>query len=314
MSRLAFVAALLAAGPALAQPAPPAPPADQGVVERANVDVAPAGREFKKIAIDNPLGDVKVIGYDGKAIRIETHKHAPDEDTLDRLRVSLVPNPDGTVRITTTADRDAESRPVPRAAVRIDLVIHAPRDAKIDAAVGAGKLEVEGMDAGGDLDAASGAISVRDVSGELFTHTVSGATSLEEVFGSIDAATISADMQLDTIGGERLVASTNRGSIAGRRVRARDIELTTTEGKIMLEAEASLHGRIVVATMRGDVDVRLHRHGAVLVRAMGARVDLGPAGRLQPDGWMSSSFGQGENPALIELRSRYGTVQFVALD
>ena len=37
-------------------------------------------------------------GHDGPGIIIETHKHAPDEDALERLRVSLVPDPDGTVR------------------------------------------------------------------------------------------------------------------------------------------------------------------------------------------------------------------------
>jgi hypothetical protein len=29
---------------------------------------------------------------------------------------------------------------------------------------------------------------------------------------------------------------------------------------------------------------------------------------------MMSTIGQGDQPALIELRSRYGTVQFVAID
>lgn len=316
MRHLVALAILGAAAPALAQPAKPAKPAtdDSGVIEHARVEVAPASRAFKEIDVDNPLGDVRVEGYDGTAIRIETNKHAPDEDTLDRLRVSLVPSPDGTVRITTTADRASESRPVPRSAVRIDLVIHAPRSARIDVQVASGKLDVQGMDAGGDLDAASGPITVRDMSGEVWTHSVSGPTSLEEVFGSIDAATISADMELDTIGGERLVASTSHGRIAGRRVRARDIELTTTDGKIVLEAEAALHGRIVVGSLRGDIDVRLHRHGGVVVRAMGSQVDLGPASRTQPDGWRISSFGEADVPALVELRSRYGTVQFVALD
>src|SRR5207248_8777024 len=104
MTRALAVVAVLA-GVAHADP-------DKGVDERARVDVAPAGAAFKQLVIDNPLGDVRVEGYDGTAIRIETRKHAPDEDTLDRLRVSLVPNPDGTVRITTTADASRESKPV----------------------------------------------------------------------------------------------------------------------------------------------------------------------------------------------------------
>ena len=291
-----------------------AEPATQGANEHARVELAPSGHAFKQLQIDNPLGDVRVEGYDGTAIQIETHKEAPDEDTLDRLHISLVPNPDGTVAIKTTADGGKEFRPVARGAVRIDLVIRAPRDARVEAAVSSGALEVTNMDAGSDLDTGSGPIWVRNVQGEVLTHSISGLTRLAQVFGSVDAQTLSSDVDLDTIGGERLIASVNHGRIDGRRVRARDIELTTVEGRIVLEAEAALRGRIVLATLRGDIDVRLHRHGGVVVRATGSRVDLGPSARAQPDGWMGSSFGQGATPTLIELRSRYGTVRFVALD
>jgi hypothetical protein len=167
------------------------------------------------------------------------------------------------------------------------------------------------MDAGGELDAASGSINVRNVAGQLVTHSLSGPTSLAQVFGSVDAATVSADMELDTIGGEKLVASTSsHGKIAGRRVRSRDIELTTTDGRIVLEAEAALHGHLVVASLHGDVEVRLHRHGPVIVRGFGTKVDLGATVRPQQDGWVESAFGQGDNPALVELRSRYAAVKF----
>jgi len=296
---LALVCAL--AAPAVAQP----------VVEHSKVDVAPAGHAFKQLSIDNPLGDVRIEGYDGTAIRIESFKHAPDEETLDRLRVSLVPNPDGTVRITTAADRSPEARPVQRGAVRIDLIVHAPREARIDAAASAGKLEVVNMDAGGELDTASGAISVDNVHGELWTHSVSGATTLSTVFGSVDASTVTADVKLDGIDGEKLIASAHRGTINGRRVRAREIELTTTEGLIQLEAEAALHGHLVVASRHGDVDVKLHHHGGggILVRARGTRVDLGSPGQMQPDGWVQKSFGKCDAPALVLLRTELGNVQ-----
>jgi len=115
-----------------AQPPPHAPPAapDHGAApgasERARLSIDPAGHAFTRLSIENPLGDVKVEGYDGTAIQIETHKQAPDEDTLDRLHISLVPNPDGTVAIKTTADGGKEFRPVSRGAVRIDLVIRVP--------------------------------------------------------------------------------------------------------------------------------------------------------------------------------------------
>jgi len=290
----------------------------QTVVERARLEVAPGGRSFGQLTIENPLGDVVVEGYDGSSILIETRKVAPDQDALERLRISLVPNPDGTVRISTTADSGKAHRPLSRDAVRIDLIVRAPRDARIDAAVSSGRLEVVNMDAGGELDTGSGPILVRNVAGGLSTHSVSGPTSLAQVFGTVDAQTISSDLELDTIGGERLVASANRGKIAGRRVRARHIELTTTEGTIVLEGEAALHGRVVVASLKGNVEVRLRRQGPVAIRARGAKVHLGSASLVASrDGWVHGQLGQllsGAQPAVVELRSRYGLVQFTLVE
>jgi len=170
------------------------------------------------------------------------------------------------------------------------------------------------MDAGGDLDTGSGPLSVRNVSGEVWTHSVSGPMSIAQVFGSVDAATIASDVELDSIGGERLVASVDHGRIAGRRVRARQIELTTTEGPIVLEAEAALRGHLVVSSLRGNVDVRLRRHGPLLVRARGPRVELGGGARPGPDGWTRATIGEGPRPALVELRSHYGVVQFTVVE
>ncbi len=305
-------------GVAAAQPArassPEAP--RRGASERARLSIEPAGHAFTHVSIENPLGDVKVEGYDGTAIQIESHKFAPDDEALDRLHISLVPNPDGTVSIKTTADGGKEVRPVLRRQVRIDLVIHAPRNARIEAAASSGALEVINMDAGSDLDTASGPISVRNVQGEVLTHSVSGLTRLVQVFGSVDAQTLASDLDLDTIGGERLIASVHHGRIDGRRVRARDVELTTTEGKIMLEAEAALQGRLLVSSFKGDVDVQLRRHGAVMVRAQGTKVDLGGPMLPRPNGWIESSFGQATTggAALVEIRSPQGNVRFAIIE
>ena len=173
------------------------------------------------------------------------------------------------------------------------------------------------MDAGSDLDTASGPISVRNVQGEVLTHSVSGMTRLVQVFGSVDAQTLASDLDLDTIGCERLIASVHRGRIDGRRVRARDIELTTTEGRIMLEAEAALRGHLVVSSFHGDVDVQLRRHGAIMVRARGTKVDLGAPLRPRPNGWVESSFGQvvdASTAALVEIRSPQGNIKFEIIE
>lgn len=324
----ALLVLLALAVPAAADPSPPVRGASSAQAaggatptasERARLTIEPAGRAITRLSIENPLGDVRVEGYDGTALQIETHKVAPDEDALDRLHISLVPNPDGSVMIRTTADSAKELKLVPRNAVRVDLVIRAPRDARVEAAVSSGTLEVINMDAGGDLDTASGPISVRNVQGELLTHSVSGMTRLAQVFGSVDAQTLSSDLDLDTIGGDRLVASVHRGRIDGRRVRVRDVQLTTTEGKIVLEAEAALRGHLVVSSFKGDVDVQLRHRGGVLVRAHGIKVDLGAPSRPRPNGWLEAAVGARDpvalvETALVELRAARGNVKFAIIE
>ena len=285
------------------------------VNEKSRVEVQPPGTGYKQVTIDNPLGNVRIEGHDGPGIIIETHKHAPDEDALDRLRVSLVPDPNGTVRITTHADKPPESKPVTRSQVSIDVVIRAPRNVRIEATVGSGKLEVKNMDAGGDLDSATGAISVDNVQGELYTHSVSGRMTITKAFGAVDAATVSSDVELDSISGQKLVASANDGKIAGRRVRSRDVELTTMNGKITLEAEAMARGRIVVSSMKGDVDVKVRRQAqaALVVRGRGTKVDLGSQSVTVLGKWQQTAFGDGGEAALVELRSTGGFVRFAVI-
>jgi hypothetical protein len=292
---------------------PAKPDAKPAIVERARLEIQPAGRPFKQISIENPLGDVRVEGYDGTAIQIETRKQGPTEEAIDRLRVSLVPNPDGTVRMKTTADGGPESTPIARSAVRIDLIVRAPRDSRIEAVSSSGTLEVINMDAGGDLESGSGKITVRNVAGELSTHSVSGKTSLSQVFGSVDAQIISNDLALDSIGGERLFASVNHGKIEGRRVRSQNIDLSTMDGKIVFEGEASLRGRFVISSLKGDIDVKLRRNGVMIVRGRGAKVNLGPLAKIGKNGWVEASHGRvavNQSPATVELQSRHGTVDF----
>jgi hypothetical protein len=305
--KLSFVLLLL---PALAHADGKGSAAPTTPQQHAVIEVKPTpNHPFKELSIDNPLGDIRVEGYDGDGIKVETWKYGPDEDTLDRLRVSLVPSGDGKVHLMTTADGGREVRPVPRSAVHINILIHTPRNVRINAAVSGGQIVLHNLDAGGELDTSSGPISVSNVSGVLWTQTVSGKTSIEQAFGSIDAATVNSDVSLDTIDGDKLVASASKGAIAGRRVRSREVDLTTTDGRIQLEAELALHGRMIVSSLRGDIDVRLRAHGPAQVRARGVKVDFGGTPSIRQGDWTMATFGHPSDPAaMVELQSRFADV------
>lgn len=311
MSRAVAVLAVLGALATTAVAGPdagaPAAPAADGVFERARVEVAPGKHPIHEVSIDNPLGDVRVEGHDGKGVVILAMKRAPDDAALDRLRVSLVPDPDGAVRILTAVDGGREAVPVARRAVRIDLVIQAPRDARVVGRVEDGKLVLVNMDAGGELDTAAGAIDVENVSGPLVTRSLMGAQSLQQIFGTVDAQAVDADLSLDMIRGDRLVAAVHDGKIDARRVRSRMIELRTTRGNITFDGELALDGALVIASLRGDVAVTVRSHGRIRVRTSGAHVIVPDGGRPVD---AAIDYGTGTNTAAIELRSRFGDVRF----
>ena len=314
MKRLAVLAMLLVPAVALADKPKGDAAKKPDAPEHAVVEIKPKpDHPFKQLAIENPLGDLRVEGYDGDSITVETWKYAPDEDTVGRLHVSLVPSPDGTVRLVTSVDGGREVKPAPRSAMHVDVLMRVPRTARVEAAVTAGKLSMANVDSGGDLDSSSGEIIVSNVAGELFTHTVSGHTSIVQAFGSVDAATVDSDVSLDTIGGEKLVASANEGRIDGRRVSSREIELTTTSGRIALEAELALHGHMLISSLHGDVDVRLRAHGPIMARARGVKVDFRNMPTTRQNDWVTAAIGRatGSDPmAMVELQSRFANVQF----
>lgn len=299
------------------------------VAERSRLEVAPAGRAFVNLSVENALGDVRIEGHDGSALVIETHKRAPDDASIERLRVSLVPGLDGSVRITTAADGSLDDAPalrvgpagpgaapagaaraVAKNAVRVDLVIRAPRDLKFSARVGSGQLDVDGMEAGGEVDAASGAITLRNISGAVDANTITGPLTLTQVFGSVDAMTINALVKLDSIVGDSLVTSAHKGSIHARRVRAKRVELMTTTGDVELEGEVAAAGKVRVSSLRGNITVRLRGKSVLAVRAVGSKVDLGTAKTRVIQGVTLAEVGSGDTVAGIDLRTKHGAVAF----
>ena len=89
------------------------PAAAEPVVERDVVELSPAkGARIERLEIDNRLGDVRIEGHDRDSISIIAVKRAPDQETVERLKVSLIPDPNGPVSISTALLAGKESRPI----------------------------------------------------------------------------------------------------------------------------------------------------------------------------------------------------------
>ncbi|MEZ4402106.1 MAG: hypothetical protein R3B06_18915 [Kofleriaceae bacterium] len=283
---------------------------DGAVVERAELVIGPGRHAIGGIAIDNVLGDVRVEGYDGDSVQVVAVKHAPDAAALARLRVTVVPDPSGEVRLSTSLAERGGKAAVALATVRIDLTVRVPRAATVTGRVATGRLEVRDLDAGADLDSSTGPIVVRNVAGSVFARSLDGSQRFEEVFGTLDSHAIDGDLSFDSVRGATLTAQAYAGDVSGRRVGSRQVRVSSIDGQIDLDAEAVAGGAVTVTSLRGAVAVRLHAPGGAAVRTRaGGRLVMpdgaGPSGR-----WVESQFGTVRSRAAVRVESRFGDVSF----
>ena len=303
------LAALVCGMPASALAEKQAPAAfERDVVEVA----APEGVTISLVRIDNRLGNVAIYGHDSESIKIQSFKRANDASTLERLVVSLVPDAQGRVRVTTALKAGAEYRPVKAGSMAVDLVVFVPRHAAVDAEIWNGTLEVSKVDNGARLLVDEGRIDVRHVSGQVVSAMRKGEQAFAEVFGELDTRSVEGDMRLHTISGKRLVANLVRGTIEGQRLQVEEMQVRSVYGDIELMAELLPGGHYVVASRRGNVSLRFHGQTpvAVSIRAKSAMIGPGIHSSKKREGHWQGHFGkrQAVRPAQLELRSSAGTV------
>jgi len=238
------------------------------VAERSVVEVAPAKKlKIRSVNIDNRLGSVRIVGHTGRKVIIEAVKSARDRRTLERLKVSLVSDPNGRVRIGTSIATGRDMRPIPGGSVRVDLIVRAPNSAKAVGRVWNGKLAVIGMENGADLTANEGDIQVSNALGTIITKSAHGKQKFSYIVGSIDARGLIGDMDLARIRGSRLAARVHDGNIVGRKVHVRNLQLLTMKGNVELQANLILGGKYKISSFEGNIRVTFGNRVPMRIRA-----------------------------------------------
>jgi len=298
-----------AAAQAQSQSAEPA----AGVFEKGVVEVEPSDIPFDMVNVDNRLGDVRIEGHDGDEIIIHTFKRGPDDAALDRLKVSLVPDPSGAIRIDTRLDTGEEARPLPAGSVRIDLVIRAPRTAAVKAEVWKGKLEVANMENGAELRANQGEVAVEHCSGRIAAQTARGKQIYREIVGDIDAQGIIGDMDLRVVRGQRLDAMVHEGSVIGRGIQSRQVSIGVMKGSVSFHGKVMLGGSYRLASYSGNVEVKILEGTPLSVRARAKKGTVVLPDALKPvsakDGWVTGQSRVGHSPAVMQLATNVGNIR-----
>ena len=309
---MAVLAAVAVTVPAMAEE-PAGDAGKVGVFERDVVEVAPGRVPISFVTVDNRLGDVRVEGHDGDGIIIHAFKRGPDNAALDRLKVSLVPDPEGPVRIGTRLASSGELAPLAAGSVRIDLVISVPRGAGVKAQVWNGRLAVASVDQGAELRANDGEIEVRNCSGRISTSIAVGKQQFAEIVGDIDAQGINGDLSLDLVRGQRLAATVHHGDVVGRKVHSRNVSIFVTQGNITFAGGLQPGGKYRLTTYRGNIEVRFANQTPVRVAARSRDGDVKLPSALRPasqdDGWVTGRMSGRGAAATMDLATAIGAVR-----
>lgn len=279
------------------------------------VEVEPvAEAPVRGLDVESHLGDVRVEGHDGLGVTIFAFKRGPNDEVLDRLKVQLIKDASGVVRIRTTLAAGEGLVPLAAGSARIDLLIRAPRTVRTTVAIWDGRVELSEMDGGGTATANRGAIDVRKARGTWVTEGTQAGQRFDEVDGVIDATTLIGDVELESISGDRAFASVHRGRIVAERVSVRELDLRTTEGDILIQASGRGAGRYRASSYRGNVEVRLEGGTPIeMIAVAGAGSVVFPDGvtvRNTDDGGRRATVGGSRPRLVVEVRAQHGSVQF----
>jgi hypothetical protein len=284
----------------------------KGLVERDTVQVAPGhGLAVKKVVVDNRLGDVEVVGHDAPEVAITVIKRAPDGTTLDRLKVNLITDPDGTVDIGAALATSAEARPVPAREIRIDVSVRVPRGAAVEVRAWNGRVAVTGVRNGATLSANAADVTVADVTGPVTTGVTRGTQHLTGLHGAVKADATYGQLDIEGVSGTELAARVHEGQLNATRVRSRKVRLRTTLGDIHFSGELMAGADVDIASYQGTVEVELvPSRAAVRVDlasrdgAIDSRLDLA-RGQTGAD-HVFGMLGRGKRAATLHVSSVHG--------
>ena len=259
---LGVIVALLAAsvGSAEAQrpappspPAPPAPPTRPGPPPGYQGGGAERSERFSRkvrigrtgrFTINNIAGDIIVTAASGDEVSVDAVKRTRgDERELAGVTIE-VEGGDGRVDVRTTYPTGRNRGRFSFSGnatfrrnewVRVDYTIAVPASIEVDAKSVSGNVRVTGV---------QGAVRAETVGGNV---TTSGTPRLEvarSISGTVDISDIASD--------RTVAASTVSGSLRGRSVKARSLELRTVSGDVALTDAAC--DRVEARSTSGSID------------------------------------------------------------
>ncbi|MDW8233644.1 MAG: DUF4097 family beta strand repeat-containing protein [Roseiflexaceae bacterium] len=197
----------------------------------------------RRIEIDAGNADVTIIRWDRSGFRIQAQR---------------VGWPMGKVDVAVRADGDTV-KVSHRASCwpfcgEIRYQINAPAAADVRVTEVSGNVQIGALDSGITVNTTSGDVHLGGIGGSLAVNTVSGDVTLRGRVSNASIRTVSGAIRLSDIDGS-LAVTTISGAITMHNVAGDTVRLQTTSGKV--HADGALFGHLEIASVSGDVDIRL---------------------------------------------------------
>ncbi|MCL4523041.1 MAG: DUF4097 domain-containing protein, partial [Acidobacteria bacterium] len=190
--------------------------------------------------------------------------------------------------------------------VTVDLEVHVPRQAGMDARTGRGTIKITGLTGNISADSQRGSVEIRDAGKDVQAQIRSGAIQVSNVKGNVRVSGRGGDIDVSDVGGDasvegefsgpirvKNVAKTARfvsqrtdltiGALAGRlELDSGDLRVYDANGNVTLTTSRkdirmdNVNGRIRIDNKGGDVELRLKNapKDEIEVNNESARIDL----------------------------------------
>ncbi|HWD40594.1 MAG TPA: DUF4097 family beta strand repeat-containing protein [Fimbriimonas sp.] len=215
-------------------------------VKEITLPLSGTGRLLK---IENPCGDVKVVGgFDAGSITARAKfRGATLEEAKEKAReYTLIVEESDSVWLIRQPDVTGLS---------VDLEIQLPGSGPVEVMVESGDVQVFDTKGSGRVSSKSGNIQLRGLSGQVDVSAESGNVVLED----LTSPSVTVESKSGNVNGVRVRGSLNvraaSGDVIATETSGRLIKLETVSGNITLDIDEAVSGTVDVRTVSGNASV-----------------------------------------------------------
>lgn len=262
--------------------------------------------DVKELRVTNDSGDIKVLPYDGKGIKLEAvvRVKCNDENKARGYSRNAIEIKEGEVtelspRYPANWDKDDFSR------AQIDFVIYVPEQVSVNARGSFGDMEIKGIKGKCTLENRHGEIAALNISGDVDIENSFGDIKVDDVGGKAEITNRNGRILAYNIGGSAVIEN-HFGDIETEDVGG-DIKIVNNNGRITVK---EVEGKADLRNTFGDISID-NVSGGIMVDNKNGRIE---AVEVIGDAQVKNAFGdiifksESINDGDIYAKTRFGSI------